>query len=37
MVSAALALAAAFTPLIARTAGPVGGLSREPVKARCEV
>jgi predicted MFS family arabinose efflux permease len=30
MVSAALALAAASTPLIARTAGPVGGLSREP-------
>ncbi|WP_396926806.1 MFS transporter [Mycolicibacterium sp.] len=29
MVSAALALIAACTPLIARTAGPVGGLSRE--------
>jgi hypothetical protein len=33
MVSAALALAAASTPLIARTAGPVSGLSREPAKA----
>jgi MFS family permease len=31
MVSAVLALVAACTPLIARTAGPVGGLSREPV------
>jgi MFS family permease len=35
MVSAALALAAACTPLIARTAGPVGGLSRE--KEPCSV
>ncbi len=31
IASAALALAAACTPLIARTAGPVSGLSREPV------
>jgi MFS family permease len=30
MVSAALAMVAACTPLVARTAGPVGGLSREP-------
>ena len=37
MVSAALALAAASTPLIARTAGPVSGLSREPEPAACEV
>jgi MFS family permease len=35
MVSAALALTAACTPLIARTAGPVSGLSRDPVV--CEV
>ena len=34
MVSAALALAAACTPLIARTAGPVSGLSREPKQRR---
>lgn len=37
MVSAALAMAAACTPLIARTAGPVGGLSREREPATCEV
>lgn len=35
MVSAGLALAAAGAPLVARTAGPVGGLSRE--KVSCEV
>ncbi|MCV7218282.1 MFS transporter [Mycobacterium crocinum] len=35
MVSAALALLAACTPLVARTAGPVGGLSRE--KVVCEI
>lgn len=32
MVSAALAMLAACTPLVARTAGPVSGLSREPVQ-----
>lgn len=35
MVSAALAMLAACTPLVARTAGPVHGLSRE--KVTCEV
>ncbi|MBB3605935.1 MFS family permease [Mycolicibacterium sp. BK556] len=37
MVSAGLALAAAVTPLIARTAGPVGGLSIERERDTCEV
>lgn len=32
MVSAALAMLAACTPLVARTAGPVSGLSREPAE-----
>jgi MFS family permease len=36
MVSAALAMLAACTPLVARTAGPVSGLSREPTKVTAE-